>query len=240
MINIVLTGAKGRMGRRIAKLADEAPDLNIVAEVDVGDSLKDVIDAADVVVDFSEASAAEEHAKLAALHKKPIVIGTTGLAESQMEKVRAASNDTAVVFAPNMSIGVNLMWKLAETASRTLGKGFSIDIEETHHVHKLDRPSGTAKKIIDLIGRSSDVVYLEDDAPWSRRESDPRITCRSIRSGEVIGDHTIDFSNSFEKLTISHHAKTRDAFAQGALAAARWIAEKPAGLYGMDDVLGLK
>ncbi|MFH1830715.1 MAG: 4-hydroxy-tetrahydrodipicolinate reductase [Pseudomonadota bacterium] len=240
MIGIVLTGAKGRMGRLIAKLASQAPDLKITAEVDIGNSLEEVVEAADVVIDFSTASATGEHAKICAHYKKPIVIGTTGLTQSQAEQVRTASKHTPVVFAPNMSIGVNLMWKLAQTASRVLGNDFHIDIQETHHVHKLDRPSGTAKKLLDVISKNSDVVFLEDDSVWTRKQDDPRTTCRSVRCGEVVGDHSIDFSNSTEKLSITHHAKTRDAFAQGALSAARWIKGKPAGLYGMDDVLGLK
>jgi 4-hydroxy-tetrahydrodipicolinate reductase len=246
MINIVLTGAKGRMGRRIAKLASEAPDFRVIAEVDIGDSLDDVIENADVVVDFSISSVAGTHAEISARRGKPIVIGTTGLTPSQEKMVQEASKKVAVVFAPNMSLGVNLMWKLSDIASSALKGAFHIDIEETHHVHKLDRPSGTAKKLInivcptDAVKGECDIVYLEDDKSWTRKGGDSRVSCRSIRKDEVVGDHSIDFSNSFEKLTISHHAESRDAFARGALAAVRWIKGKPAGLYGMDDVLGLK
>lgn len=224
MIRIVVTGAKGRMGQRIVALAREADDLDVVGEVDEGDSLDTVIEAADAVIDFSTASASGENARVAAEHNKPIVIGTTGLSGEQESLIRAASERTAVIYAPNMSVGVNVMWKIAETASRALGGGYSVDVEETHHVHKLDKPSGTAKKLIEVVSR---------DHPEG-------VPCNSIRRGEVVGDHTIRFSTPYETIEITHNAKKRDVFAQGALTAARWVVGKPAGLYGMDDVLNLR
>lgn len=224
MTRIVIIGSKGRMGRRIAALAAEASDLTVAGEVDAGDSLEEAMVGADVLVDFSAASAAGSNAAVAAEHGMPIVIGTTGIDAEQRALIERAAGRVAVVFAPNMSMGVNVMWKIAETASRKLGSSFAVDIEETHHAHKLDKPSGTAKRLIDLVSA---------DHPEG-------VPCRSIREGEVVGDHTIRFSTPFETLEITHRARTRDVFAQGALAAARWAVGRPAGLYGMDDVLELK
>jgi 4-hydroxy-tetrahydrodipicolinate reductase len=224
MIKIVVTGAKGRMGQKIVALAREAADLEVVGEVDQGDSLDAVIEASDAVIDFSAADAAGKNSLIAAEHGKPIVIGTTGLGAEQESLIRAASERTAVVYAPNMSVGVNVMWKIAETASRALGGGYAVDIEETHHIHKLDKPSGTAKKLIEVVSA----------------EHPEGVPCNSIRRGEVVGDHTIRFSTPYETIEITHNAKARDVFAQGALTAARWAVGKPAGLYGMDDVLNLK
>jgi 4-hydroxy-tetrahydrodipicolinate reductase len=224
MIKIVVTGAKGKMGQRIIALAKEAGDFEIAGEVDAGDSLEEVLEGADAVIDFSVATAAGKNAEIAAEHGVPIVIGTTGLTPDQEALVKKAAEKTAVIFAPNMSVGVNVMCKIVETASRALGRDYAVDMEETHHVHKVDKPSGTAKRLIEMV----------------KREHPEGVPCRSIREGEVVGDHTVRFSTDFETITISHSAATRDVFAQGALTAARWVAGKPAGLYGMDDVLNLK
>ncbi len=242
MIKIVVTGARGRMGRRIVALAKETGDLEIAGEVDVGDRLGAVIAGADAVVDFSTAEAAGQNARAAAGHGKPIVIGTTGLDASQEALVRKAAGKVAVVYAPNMSVGVNVMWRMARTASRALGRGYSVDISETHHAHKADRPSGTAIRLIEMVvpEHPGGIAHISDDETWSRRAGDERISCRSIRRGEVVGDHTVRFSTPFETVEITHSAHTRDVFAQGALTAARWVVGKAPGLYGMDDVLNLR
>lgn len=224
MIRIVVTGSKGRMGGRILALARESGEFEVAGEVDQGDSLGTVIAVADAVIDFSAANAAGRNAQLAAKHGKPIVIGTTGLDPEQETLIRKAAGKVAVVYAPNMSVGVNVMWQIARTASRALGPAYAVDLSETHHVHKVDRPSGTAKKLMEIV------------AP----EHPEEISCHSRRQGEVVGNHTIRFSTPFETIEITHNAHTRDVFAQGALTAARWIVGKPAGLYGMDDVLNLK
>jgi len=242
MVKIVVTGARGRMGRRIVALAKEADDLEVAGEVDQGDSLGTVVSGADAVVDFSTAEAAGQNAQAAAEHGKPIVIGTTGLDPAQEALVRKAAEKVAVVYAPNMSVGVNVVWKMARTASRALGTAYAVDISETHHVHKADRPSGTAKRLIDMVmpEHPGGIAHISDDETWSRREGDDRISCRSVRKGEVVGDHTVRFSTPFETVEITHSAHTRDVFAQGALTAARWVVGKAPGLYGMDDVLNLR
>jgi len=224
MIKIVVTGAKGRMGARILALAKESGEFEIAGEVDQGDSLSAAVEGADAVIDFSVADAAGRNAEIAAEHGAPIVVGTTGIPPDGEALIRKAAEKVAVVYAPNMSVGVNVMLKIVKTASRALGTGYAVDMEETHHVHKVDKPSGTAKRLIDMV----------------RDEHPDGVPCKSIREGEVVGDHTVRFSTPFETIEITHNAHTRDVFASGALTAARWVAGKPAGLYGMDDVLGLK
>ena len=224
---IIVMGARGRMGSRLVSLINSSGDLSLVTGIDRGDSLEGIFPHADVIIDFTTADAAPENAILAAKFRTPIVIGTTGLDNNQQKNVREAARDIPIVFAPNMSIGVNVMWKVIETAARALGKNFKADISETHHAHKLDKPSGTAKKMLDIIVKES-----------GHKPAD--VGVQSIRTGEVIGDHVVHFTSPGEILTIEHHAISRDVFAEGALAAARWIVGKPAGLYGMDDVLGLK
>lgn len=227
MLRFIVTGARGRMGSRICELIAQAPDLELAAAIDQGDSLEAALDAgADALIDFSSAEASARNALLAADARIPVVVGTTGMNEAQCAAIMEAAHAVAVVRSSNMSVGVNVMWNLIERAARTLGAEFAVAIEETHHAHKLDKPSGTAKTMAEyatLSGRRADEIAIT-----SRRE------------GEVVGDHTITFTGPGETLTISHHAVTRDIFAAGAVAAGRWIVGKPARLYGMADVLGLK
>jgi len=246
MTNIIITGSKGRMGGRIAKLARTMKDLSIAAEIDFGDSLEQAAPKGDVIIDFTVAAAAPQNAGIAARFKKPIVIGTTGLKEEELAKIREASKIIPIVMAPNMSVGVNVMWKLIEIAAATLGRKYSVDIVETHHIHKLDKPSGTAKKILDIVleksGRSlnRDVFFYEEETSLPPANDNLEVSVRSIRRGEVVGDHVVHFTSPDETLSITHSAANRDVFAEGAITAAKWIVGKPAGLYGMDDVLGLK
>ncbi|MBN1282913.1 MAG: 4-hydroxy-tetrahydrodipicolinate reductase [Proteobacteria bacterium] len=225
MIRIVVTGAKGRMGRKVAELVRAASDLSLAAEIDAGDSLAAAARACDVIVDFTTAAASAENAAIAASAARPIVIGTTGLGDAERAAIKGASSRVPVVCAPNMSIGVNVMFALVATAARALGGSYSVDIEETHHVHKLDSPSGTAKRIAEIAARERGPEEIE---------------VRSVRRGEVVGDHEIRFVSPDERLSIAHSAGDRSIFARGAVAAARWIVGKPPGLYDMGDVLGLR
>lgn len=243
MINVLLAGSKGRMGGIIASMIEASNDLHLKARIDAGDRIEDAIAQVDAVVDFTAPDASARHAAIAAERKRPIVIGTTGLDEAQKRAVADASRVVPVVFSPNMSIGVNVMLKLVDVASRALGRRFRIDISETHHIHKKDRPSGTAKKVLDVAlagagySAKEDLAMHEEDID---RSSGKPVNVLSVRRGEVVGDHEIAFRGPSETLSISHHAEGREIFAAGALAAIRWIVGKPAGLYGMDDVLGLK
>lgn len=226
MIKIIITGSKGKMGSRVAAMIKEQPDLLLAAGVDMCESLEKVIAKGDVVIDFTIAAAAAENAAIAAKIGKPIIICTTGTNDSQNAVIAKASKTIPIVHSPNMSIGVNVMFNLIEQAAKSLGSGYSIKIEETHHIHKKDKPSGTAKTMAE---RAAKGCGCNADS----------ISVQSFREGEVVGDHSITFTGPCESLTIEHHAESRDLFAQGAIAAARWIVGRRAGLYTMEDVLGL-
>ena len=242
MINIVVAGANGRMGTLIIKQIGVANGCVLAGTADIDAPLENVIDKADVVIDFTTADAAARHATLAAEHRKPIVIGTTGLDEAQRAEVHKASKRTAVLHAPNMSLGVNLLFHLVKIASQRLGTEFVVDVLETHHTKKIDRPSGTAVRIADVVidarnlDRERDVVVVEEQEPNGKHP----LTVSSFRKGDVVGDHAVRFSSNEEVLEINHCALTRELFARGAVVAARWIADKPAGQYERADVLNLR
>lgn len=242
-LKVIVSGAKGRMGRTIARLIGESDDLVVSGEAEAGCPLESVIKAGDVVIDFSVHNASAENASISAKYRKPIVVGTTGLSVEEEQLVKEAGKKIPIVYAPNMSVGVNLMWKLAGDATRVLNKNYQIDITEEHHIHKLDRPSGTAKEILNIVmdaggfRRDEDLLIYEETAPEGMRR---KVTLGSFRKGETVGNHTIRFTGQRESLEITHRAFTRDVFAEGALTAARWIVGKTPGLYDMSDVLSIK
>jgi len=241
--NIIVIGSKGRMGQRICALIQADPLLTLKAGVDQGDKLEDVITGADAIIDFSSRESSVHNAQIAAEHGVPIVIGTTGLSENETALITAASKKVAIIHAPNMSIGVNVLFNIVEKAAKAFGMNMRIDLEETHHIHKKDSPSGTAVRVLEHALKGSgfkpdQVSYVE--GPEANVAQDKPVSCRALREGEVIGDHGVTFSNEQESLTISHHAKTRDVFAAGSLTAAKWIVGKAPGKYSMFDVLGLK
>lgn len=240
-LKVIVAGADGRMGSLIVKLAGESYDFIVAGSAEKNLPLKKVIDKGDVVIDFTTHEAAVENTDVALEHRKPIVIGTTGLNQKEENILKKASERIPIVYAPNMSIGVNVMWKLVEKAARVLLPNYQVDILEEHHVHKADRPSGTAKKILDIVlsqsGLSSqrDVLVYEDDMPAGNEKK--KISIGSVRKGEVVGNHTVRFISANEEITVSHRAFNREIFAVGALTAARWVMDKPPGLYNMFDVL---
>ena len=223
MIKLVVIGSTGKMGKRILSLIEKDPSLTLAASAHRGSPLEEAIAQGDAVIDFSLPEGTEQALRAALKQKKPLIIGTTGLRERQNEEIRNASKIIPIVYASNMSLGINLLWNLIEKAAKVLPKDFQVQVTETHHIHKKDKPSGTAK----TIGKILEGVR------------GGKISIESIREGEVIGDHKILFSSSLEDLEIFHHAKDRDIFAKGAVAAARWIIGKKPGLYSMKDVLGL-
>ena len=227
MIKIIVTGAAGRMGQRIIALAKADKNLEVVGAVDISDSLEKVISLGDVVIDFSHPDATIPNLKTAQKFKKAVVIGTTGHTVDQKKEIEQLARGLPVVMAPNMSIGVNVLWKIMGEAAAVLGKSFQISVSETHHIHKKDRPSGTALQMVKVL--SETLGMRPEDIP-----------VESIREGEVVGDHTAIFEGEGETLTLTHHASSRDTFALGALRAACWIVGKPNGFYTMADVLGLK
>ncbi len=199
---------------------------------------------ADVIIDFSTPDATMKNLEECVGLKKAIVIGTTGFSHIQRDAIRELGPKTRVVISPNMSIGVNLLLKLVEEAATVLGKDYDIEITEWHHRHKKDAPSGTAARIAEVIAGALN-RDIEKAAVYERKgitgERTPdEIGIQSIRAGDIVGDHTVLFGGIGERLEITHRASSRDTFAFGALRAALWVADRPNGIYDMQDVLGLK
>ena len=225
MIKICVSGSIGKMGSRIAELAKEDPDLRTCGAFDVvEENPEQFVEQAECLIEFTTPQATMEHLALCEKHKKAMVIGTTGLSDADREKIKAASAEIPIVFSPNMSIGVNLLFKIAADAAKILGPDYNVEIVEAHHVHKKDAPSGTAKEIARIV---KDV------------KGDVEIPIESVREGETVGEHTVTFESNVDLIEITHSAKTRDIFVKGALAAAKFVASQKPGLYTMKDVLGL-
>jgi 4-hydroxy-tetrahydrodipicolinate reductase len=241
-VRVLLVGAKGRMGQAIAAAA-EAADAVIVAGLDLGDDLGKEIGRCDVVVDFSHPSATEAVNRACLEVGKPLVVGTTGHSDEQRASIEATSKSLPVVLSPNFSVGVNALFWLTREAARMLGDDFDLEIVETHHRLKKDAPSGTAKKLAEILCEVRKLDYATN-AKHGREgligeRSAKEIGVHSIRAGDVVGDHTVTLAGPGERLELTHKAASRETFAAGALRAARWVVGKPAGLYSMEDVLGL-
>lgn len=226
MIKLCVSGSKGKMGSRIIELAKESKSFEVTGEFDIGDDPKAGIENCGCLIEFTSPEATILHLQICREFKKPIVIGTTGLSAEQIAKVEDAAKDIPVVFSPNMSAGVNLLFKMVSDAAKVLGHGYTVGIVEAHHEHKKDAPSGTAKEIARII---KDVKGGGD------------VSIDSVREGEIVGEHTVTFESELDMIEITHSAKTRDIFARGALTAAKFAAAagKSAGLYTMKDVLGI-
>lgn len=239
MIKIGVNGACGKMGKRIINLAKTNNGLEVIFGLEdqnspcVGKDIEGIkissdlglIASCDCLIDFSVPVATSKCLDYALKLKKNLVIGTTGLDDAIQAKIKAASSSIGVVYSPNMSVGVNLLFKLIKSASGILNN-YRVYIQEAHHVHKKDSPSGTAKRIVQIINEGGFDVKDKD--------------VKAIRENEIVGDHKIIFESDVDKIELSHSAKTRDIFAKGAILAAKWVVDKPAGLYSMADVLSLK
>lgn len=223
MIKVCVSGCKGKMGSRIVALARADKRLAVGAEFDIGTDPEPLIKKCDCLIEFTSPQATIEHLALCAKHRKAIVIGTTGLTDADKKKIKAASRKIPIVFSSNMSVGVNVLYRLLENASRALGSDYKVSITEAHHVHKKDAPSGTAKTLAQIVRDS---------------RGDADVPIESIREGEIVGDHKIVFESPVDKIELSHSARTRDIFVKGALEAAKFIVGKPAKLYTVQDVLG--
>jgi 4-hydroxy-tetrahydrodipicolinate reductase len=241
MIRIALIGAAGRMGQAIVRAAADQPEVQIVAQIDVGDQPS--FPTSDVVIDFSHADATERNCVACVTCGVPLVIGTTGQSDEQTRIIRAAAEKIPVVLASNFSVGVNALFWLTRKANSLLGETFDIEIVETHHRFKKDAPSGTAKRLAQILCEERKLNY-EDDVVHGREgligeRPANQIGMHAIRAGDVVGDHTVIFAATGESLELTHKASSRETFAVGALRAAQWIIGKPARLYDMEDVLGL-
>jgi 4-hydroxy-tetrahydrodipicolinate reductase len=246
MIKLVVSGCCGKMGKRILTLAAGEGEFEIVGGLEnethpevgkkLADVLKlsiadviitnspDVIKKGDVLIEFTSPAATIGHLDFALKYQKPMVIGTTGLDENQIQRIQEASSHIPIVFSPNMSLGVNLVFRIVNEAVQRLGKDYQVDIVEAHHVHKKDSPSGTAKRLAEIVknteGREGQDIPIE-----------------SIRENEIVGDHQVRFDSPQDTITIKHSAKTRDIFAQGAIEAAKFAVVQDPGLYGMQNVI---
>ncbi len=223
-LRVLLVGAAGRMGKTIAALAGDNSKIEIVARCDLGDSIESAVKNCDVVIDFSHANAVREICHAALGYRKSLVIGTTGHSEEQRRLIEETAQSLPIVFASNFSVGVNVLFWLTCKAGELLGD-FYAEIVETHHQMKKDAPSGTAKTLGEVLKAAQ---QIENEIP-----------IQSIREGDVVGEHTVVFSGRGERLELTHRAASREIFARGALRAAGWVIGKPAGLYSMQDVLGL-
>jgi 4-hydroxy-tetrahydrodipicolinate reductase len=262
MIKIAISGAGGRMGRRIAALAIESEQFDIVAALEAAGQEtvgKDIGELAglgpfgvkvtaelsvkpDVLIDFS--TPAGTLAALAACRKvrSAMVIGTTGLTDSQQAEVADAAKDIAIVASPNMSVGINVLLKIVAQMAKALGDDYDVEITETHHRFKKDAPSGTAvalaKSICSALGKEYGEVAVFDREGICPRQTG-EIGLHALRVGDTVGEHTVHFGNLGETISLSHSVHTRNTFARGALRAAQWVAGRKPGLYTMADVLGL-
>jgi len=244
MTKTIITGAKGRMGQALIACARNFREIEVVAQIDQGDDLGSVISKADVVIDFSSHSATPGAVELCGKHKKAVVIGTTGHSEAEKAAISRAQSAIPMVWASNFSTGVNTLFWLTRKAAEILGPAFDLEVVEMHHRMKKDAPSGTAKTLAEIL---ADVRKLQlDQAARHGRDgivgerTSSEIGIHSIRGGDVVGDHTVIFANSGERLELTHKASSRGTFANGALRAALWVVKQKPGLYDMQDVLGLK
>ncbi|MCK5262212.1 MAG: 4-hydroxy-tetrahydrodipicolinate reductase [Gammaproteobacteria bacterium] len=267
MINIAVTGAAGRMGRSLINACNQAEGCQLSAAIehsgnplvggDIGDivgigplgvtlvdQLADVADQFDVLIDFSSPEATLDNLAFCIANNKCIVIGTTGFSDQQKQHISDAAKRISVMFAPNMSVGVNLCFKLLDMAARVLGDDVDIEIIEAHHRHKVDAPSGTALRmgevVADALGRNLDECAVYGREGISAERDRKTIGFETIRAGDIVGDHTVMFAAEGERVEITHKASSRMTFANGAVRAAIWLRDQDAGLYDMQDVLGLR
>ncbi|MEQ6918039.1 4-hydroxy-tetrahydrodipicolinate reductase [Halomonas aquatica] len=267
MTRIAIVGVAGRMGRTLVNAVQQDAEASLaggvvepgssLAGADIGelagvgklgvaavDSLDAIVDDFDVLIDFTSPQVTLANLAFCAEHGKRIVIGTTGLSDDELVELNGFRDRVPMVFAPNMSVGVNLTLKLLETAAKALGdEGYDIEVIEAHHRHKVDAPSGTALKmgevVADSLGRT-----LKEHGVFSREgqcgpRSDKEIGFATVRAGDIVGEHTVMFATEGERIEITHKASSRMTFAKGAVRAARWVAGHGNGRYTMQDVLGL-
>jgi 4-hydroxy-tetrahydrodipicolinate reductase len=267
MVKVIIAGSAGRMGGRLVCLLKESASMTLAGAVeskghpsvgeDAGDSagcgatgivirddLSSILEKGEVVIDFSAPAATLEHVRIAAQHRKAMVIGTTGFSPSELAELRALVKPIACVFSPNMSVGVNVIFKIIAEMAKAFGDDYDIEVIEAHHRLKKDAPSGTALKMAEILAKAVNRdleqvgVYARKGLVGERKRGE--IGVQAIRAGDIVGDHTVMFGGMGERVELTHRVQSRDTFARGALRAARWAVKQPPGLYDMLDVLGLK
>lgn len=263
MTTLAVSGALGRMGGRVVALAHESSDLRVTTAIEreghpllgqdpgpylgigpLGTTLvSELSTRVDVLIDFSSPEATMERLRECLAHRTALLVGTTGLTEDQMSRIRQAASAIPCLVSPNMSVGVNVLYQVVSEAARLLGAGYDVEVVEAHHRFKKDAPSGTALRIARVIaaalGRdvAKESVYGRHGTTAAR--SNTEIGIHAVRAGDIVGDHTVIFSNLGERLEITHRAHSRDTFARGALRAAKFLAAAKPGFYHIDEALGL-
>ena len=247
MTKIILSGCMGRMGKAITEIVKNSADAEIVCGFDVVEGncaypvykdYKDVVVDADVIIDFSHPSNFENILAYAKKNNLPIIMATTGLSGEQREELKKAANEIPVFFSANMSLGINLLIKLAKDATKILEKDYDIEIIEKHHNKKLDAPSGTALVIADAIAdtMTDDANYVYERHSVRKQRDKNEIGIHAVRGGTIVGEHEVIFAGTDEIITLSHSAASREVFAQGAVKAAIFMSGKSKGFYSMDDL----
>ena len=265
MINVVVAGSSGRMGRTLIEAVLGAQDLRLHAALEqpghtavgrdagelvgahcgvrVSDDPASAIRGAQVLIDFTRPEGTLEHLRGCQAHAVKMVIGTTGFSTEQRAEFVAAARSIAICMAPNMSVGTNLVFKLIATAAQVLNQGYDVEIIEAHHRHKVDAPSGTALRMGEIVAQALGrdlkqcAVYGREGVTGERDAA--TIGFSAVRGGDIVGDHTVLFAGTGERVEVSVKAGSRATYAQGALRAARWLQSKPSGIFDMQDVLGL-
>ncbi len=266
LVRVVVTGAAGRMGGVLIGAVRKADDLVLagateregkeiigldaglvagvgITQVPLRAHLEEAIESADVVVDFTNADASLDHARVCAEREVPLVLGSTGFSASARAEIAGRTQKIPIVMAPNMSVGVNVLFRLAGEVAKVLGPGFDVEVLEVHHRLKRDAPSGTALRLVEVVADSlgldpeRDVISSRSGAIGERPAG--KIGLQALRGGDVVGEHTVYFLGNGERLELTHKASSRANFAAGALRAARWVVHQRPGLYDMTDVLGL-
>jgi 4-hydroxy-tetrahydrodipicolinate reductase len=243
MPNLLITGISGRMGQAVIQAATEA-GITISSTHDTGQDLDSAVAKADCIIDFSVHSFTKSLVDSAITHGTRLVIGTTGHSDAERSFIHEAAKKIPIVYASNYSVGVNTLFWLTRHAARILTQDrFDIEVTEMHHKHKIDAPSGTARRMLEILNEETATSYLDDVAHGRLGNIGPRkpreIGMHTLRGGDVVGDHTVIFSADGERVELTHKASSRLTFAAGAVRAACWLENQPVGLYDMQDVLGL-
>lgn len=243
-LKVAVAGSSGRMGKMLIDAINASSDCELAGQLDIGIDIHAELQDADYLIDFTRPEGTMAHIKVCQELNVKMVIGTTGFNDAEKAEINAASKNIAIMLAPNMSVGVNVTLKLLEMAAKAMSTGYDIEIIETHHRHKVDAPSGTALKmgevIADALGRDlkGHAVFARQGITGAR---DPQaIGFSAIRGGDIVGDHTVMFAGTGERIEITHKSSNREGYALGALRAVRYLATQKTGMFDMFDVLGLK
>jgi len=243
MTKIAITGSNGRMGQALIEAVKLNPNVSQGSILNRGDDINRVLKDFDVLIDFTRPEATLNALSVCQSAGKAMVIGTTGFSDDALKAIDQASSDIPIVFAPNMSVGVNLTLKLLETTAKVIGADSNIEIVEAHHRHKVDAPSGTALKMGEVIANALGRDLSECAVYGREGTEEPRdrktIGFSSIRGGDVVGEHSVTFFMEGERVEITHKASSRMTYANGAVKASQWLTNQANGLYSMQDVLDL-